>query len=78
MRKKKLTFKELYNIISLVTLIAIYLVFLIVYTMAFLHPSGQMIFDVNYFHEKHVEALLFLLTAPRIVGYFKRLNKEES
>ena len=74
---KRLTLGKLYNIISIGTLSSIYIIFLIVYSMAFLHPSGQVIFDINYFHEKHGEVVLLIVTAPSIYRYLRKLLDDE-
>ena len=56
-------------------LIAVYLVSSVVYIVAFLHPTGQAIIDVNYFHEANLEMILLLITAPEIVRIFHALSK---
>lgn len=69
--------KGWYSAMSLAVLFAVYVVFMAVYALAYLTAEGKVIFDVNHFHEKHIEAFLFLVTAPGVYRIFTKGGEGE-
>ena len=65
---------ELYDMVSTGILFSAYACFVIIFTLAYFHPSGQVIVDITYFHEKHFEALLLVGTAPGVYRCFITLR----